>query len=292
MDRGSESVHSKINHSHIGNRKSKILLPKTKAETALSKMIANVYMEGGHRIEIQPATNSRKCIVGAVSKALNLSTTEFYLMQNGKLLQNDDEHIDIESSAIRVCLRLCGGKGGFGSMLRAIGAQIEKTTNREACRDLSGRRLRDINEEKRMKEYLEKQANNQEDQAAKVAKKIKKLQAKPKHEFNDDEYFQSRSTLLEDVSDAIEEGLKNAVSTSTATTSAISSGDSNDASTAATAATSGSGIKRKNAKDGKKQKKKLKGAQWLDEGLSSDDSSDSDDDSTSTESSAKNKSAK
>lgn len=34
-------------------------------------------------------------------------------------------------------------------MLRAIGAQIEKTTNREACRDLSGRRLRDINEEMR-----------------------------------------------------------------------------------------------------------------------------------------------
>jgi hypothetical protein len=38
---------------------------------------------------------------------------------------------------------------GFGSMLRATGAQIEKATNREACRDLSGRRLRDINEEKR-----------------------------------------------------------------------------------------------------------------------------------------------
>jgi len=38
---------------------------------------------------------------------------------------------------------------GFGSMLRSIGAQIEKTTNREACRDLSGRRMRDINNEKR-----------------------------------------------------------------------------------------------------------------------------------------------
>ena len=37
---------------------------------------------------------------------------------------------------------------GFGSMLRAIGAQIEKTTNREACRDLSGRRMRDVNNEK------------------------------------------------------------------------------------------------------------------------------------------------
>lgn len=37
---------------------------------------------------------------------------------------------------------------GFGSMLRSIGAQIEKTTNREACRDLSGRRMRDVNNEK------------------------------------------------------------------------------------------------------------------------------------------------
>jgi hypothetical protein len=46
-------------------------------------------------------------------------------------------------------LRLPGGKGGFGSMLRAIGAQIEKTTNREACRDLSGRRMRDVNDEKK-----------------------------------------------------------------------------------------------------------------------------------------------
>jgi len=46
---------------------------------------------------------------------------------------------------------MCGGIvcEGFGSMLRSIGAQIEKTTNREACRDLSGRRMRDINNEKK-----------------------------------------------------------------------------------------------------------------------------------------------
>lgn len=54
-----------------------------------------------------------------------------------------------DGSVVHVVPRLLGGKGGFGSMLRAIGAQIEKTTNREACRDLSGRRLRDINEEQR-----------------------------------------------------------------------------------------------------------------------------------------------
>lgn len=68
-------------------------------------------------------------------------------MQNGKIVKSDT--LVRPECSIHVILRLIGGKGGFGSMLRAIGAQIEKTTNREACRDLSGRRLRDINEEKR-----------------------------------------------------------------------------------------------------------------------------------------------
>ena len=41
-------------------------------------------------------------------------------------------------------------------MLRAIGSQIEKTTNREMCCDLNGRRMRDVNNEKRLNEWLEK----------------------------------------------------------------------------------------------------------------------------------------
>jgi hypothetical protein len=45
-------------------------------------------------------------------------------------------------------------------MLRSIGAQIEKTTNREACRDLSGRRLRDINEETRLRQYVNQQVRH------------------------------------------------------------------------------------------------------------------------------------
>lgn len=52
-------------------------------------------------------------------------------MHNGRLVQEDDVCLH---GCIDVVPRLLGGKGGFGSMLRAIGAQIEKTTNREACR--------------------------------------------------------------------------------------------------------------------------------------------------------------
>ena len=58
-----------------------------------------------------------------------------------------DDVLDV--SKIRFHPRLVGGKGGFGSMLRAIGARIEKTTNHEACRDLNGRRMRDVNNEKK-----------------------------------------------------------------------------------------------------------------------------------------------
>jgi hypothetical protein len=59
-------------------------------------------------------------------------TADVYLMQNGRII--DDFNTRLESSAtvqILQCGALRGGKGGFGSMLRSIGAQIEKTTNHE-----------------------------------------------------------------------------------------------------------------------------------------------------------------
>lgn len=75
---------------------------------------------------------------------------EFFLTCNGVILENDSKLYNNQNDSFVHChVRVPGGKGGFGSMLRAIGAQIEKTTNREACRDLSGRRMRDVNDEKK-----------------------------------------------------------------------------------------------------------------------------------------------
>lgn len=164
-------------------------------------------------------------------------------------------------------------------MLRAIGAQIEKTTNREACRDLSGRRLRDINEEKRLKAYLDKQKEaDTEDEAAKLQKKVDKLLAKPKHEFHDARYNQARTDLTQNVDEAVQEGLRRA---------------------AEVAAAGEGGSKRKakdDGRDAKGKKKKAKGALWLgadDLGSSSDDGdSDEDDGSDSAGSSSGVSSAK
>ncbi|XP_013110584.2 splicing regulator SDE2 [Stomoxys calcitrans] len=145
-------------------------------------------------------------LISYLIKTKSLVPESFYLEQNGKRLQSDPT----EDVPVYIRFRLLGGKGGFGSMLRAIGAQIEKTTNREACRDLSGRRLRDINEEKRLKAWLDKQGEREREAEERKKRKIEKLLAVPKHEFKDKEYEEARSKLTEKVCDAVEEGFKKA----------------------------------------------------------------------------------
>ena len=48
---------------------------------------------------------------------------------------------------------LRGGKGGFGAQLRAGGRGPQQVTNQDACRDLQGRRLRQVNAEKELQEW-------------------------------------------------------------------------------------------------------------------------------------------
>ncbi|XP_025411754.1 replication stress response regulator SDE2 [Sipha flava] len=139
-----------------------------------------------------------------VSIETGMLLTDFYLLLNGKILRENM----VQNSIVHIIPRVLGGKGGFGSMLRAIGAQIEKTTNREACRDLSGRRLRDINEEKRVKDFLAKGGPSTEDPEERKKRKLQRLRQAPKTEFKDEHYEKHTSEMTESVSDAVECGLK------------------------------------------------------------------------------------
>lgn len=62
---------------------------------------------------------------------------------------------DQDMVTLRLLPRLPGGKGGFGSQLRAAGGRMssQKTSNNDSCRDLSGRRLSTIKEAKRYASY-------------------------------------------------------------------------------------------------------------------------------------------
>lgn len=74
-------------------------------------------------------------------------------------------------------LRLLGGKGGFGSLLRgaATKAGQKKTNNFDACRDMSGRRLRHVNAEKKLEEW---KSEEEERKLEKIAEEFLKKAAK------------------------------------------------------------------------------------------------------------------
>jgi len=218
-------------------------------------MSFNLYLSGKKVRAFAEATTILE-IELELQHIVGLNSTDIYFVQNGKNLNQNSPLLP--SLDVHAELRQLGGKGGFGSMLRAIGAQIEKTTNREACRDLSGRRLRDINEEKRLKTWLDSQKNREHEIEDKQKKKIEKLQAKPKHVFKDEAYEQARTDLTQNVADSVQEGFKKAAEQEARLGVKRSAGES-------------SGV-------GKKIKKKKKGALWLGDISSSSDTDDSDSD--------------
>ncbi|XP_078593256.1 splicing regulator SDE2-like [Branchiostoma floridae x Branchiostoma japonicum] len=137
-----------------------------------------------------------------------VSTEDLVVTHHGKIVQQEDT---IQPGGVyRVWPRLVGGKGGFGSMLRAIGAQIEKTTNHEACRDLSGRRMRDVNDEKRLQEWLGKKAEREREREEEKRRKREERLGRNKHFFNDPEYERQKRQITEGMSDSLQKGLEQA----------------------------------------------------------------------------------
>ncbi|KAJ3147228.1 hypothetical protein HDU86_008064 [Geranomyces michiganensis] len=108
--------------------------------------------------------------------------------------------------------RLRGGKGGFGSMLRAQGGKMasQKTTNFDSCRDLAGRRLKTVNDARALADYLEHEpARKRRRQEARV-EKLEKLAAQDsstngarKARFHDPEFEDAHREVMEDVVGAV-----------------------------------------------------------------------------------------
>ncbi|CAA7040623.1 unnamed protein product [Microthlaspi erraticum] len=89
---------------------------------------------------------------------------------------SDGSAVSQPDATVNLVLSLRGGKGGFGSLLRgaATKAGQKKTNNFDACRDMSGRRLRHVNAEKRLEEWKE---GEEERKLEKVAQEFLKKQA-------------------------------------------------------------------------------------------------------------------
>lgn len=96
-------------------------------------------------------------------------------------------------STIYLNFSLLGGKGGFGSLLRgaATKAGQKKTNNFDACRDMSGRRLRHVNAEKRLEEWKAEEGERKlEKMADDYLKKMEKKGKGGKKDHGADKYVE------------------------------------------------------------------------------------------------------
>ena len=134
--------------------------------------------------------NPQKTIKSLYSE-LNLDQNNTYLISDGKLLKENFPLNDYDNKIIEVRIKLKGGKGGFGSSLRLQQATKKQTKNFDACRDLQGRRLRKVNqerqlnewrmkkaeEEKLLKKYIDGYNNNEEDLFKKIMNEKRNMDA-------------------------------------------------------------------------------------------------------------------
>jgi hypothetical protein len=120
--------------------------------------------------------------VASVCAFLNLPE-QASLRAGGRLYCARDELLPAHVERVDVHVGLCGGKGGFGALLRGGpgGLRTRKTTNFEACRDLSGRRLRHAQAEEKLKKWALKQTEVEKAKKAEAAAaKADKMMARQK----------------------------------------------------------------------------------------------------------------
>jgi hypothetical protein len=125
---------------------------------------------------------------------------------------------------LRLAVRLPGGKGGFGSQLRAAGGRMSSGRNSDngSCRDLNGRRLKTIKEAQKLASYLEsaperEKASKQQakDKLAQLQEEIKRLEAQEgaagtsegkKRRFEDTQFLEQSREIVDNVKGAMAAG--------------------------------------------------------------------------------------
>ncbi|PVH72368.1 hypothetical protein DL98DRAFT_520544 [Cadophora sp. DSE1049] len=115
------------------------------AETSVSELQERIHQR-------LPAHNNRLILTTISNNQLPLTSEE----PISGLLSNPQN----DFLSLRLALPMCGGKGGFGSQLRAAGGRMSSKRKRNqgedngSSRNLDGRRLRSVHEAKALAEYL------------------------------------------------------------------------------------------------------------------------------------------
>lgn len=130
----------------------------------------------------------------------NLQRRHFYLVRH-----SDEAHT--------VRLRLLGGKGGFGSQLRAQGNKMsskKRAGNYESCRDLeTGARVRTAKQHRLIEEYLKREPERLSQRDREIQEKMQQHLEAPlkKAMFGDAAYLKESRRLVDATEEAVYQGL-------------------------------------------------------------------------------------
>ncbi|BFZ64510.1 hypothetical protein YB2330_005656 [Saitoella coloradoensis] len=120
---------------------------------------------------------------------------------------------------LRLTPHLPGGKGGFGSQLRAAGGRMSsQPTDTSACRDLSGRRLRSIQEAEELARYERERPEREREEKKRRRERLEgKIRAAEREEEQEaagrmevGEWEEEREGLVERVRSSVKEALREA----------------------------------------------------------------------------------
>ena len=106
--------------------------------------------------EILSFSSTEQYTISSLYSLYNINRDDAYFISNGKIIDLSEDLSHYNDCIIHCQYRLLGGKGGFGSLLKGQPAVKKQTKNFDACRDISGRRLRHVNQEKQIMEWQQK----------------------------------------------------------------------------------------------------------------------------------------
>lgn len=135
---------------------------------------------------------------------------------NGLVLNHENflKYAENDDIFLRLNGRLRGGKGGFGSMLRAQGGKMTRRkkgkkddAENDSFRTLDGRRVKSMRQAKELAKYLETASEIHEKKVAEKKEKLKQvielMSKTDKSKFNDTEFLEQSEELINDIKRAV-----------------------------------------------------------------------------------------
>lgn len=177
----------------------------------------------------------------------DLSQQFWWSFASGKLLPSPSTPLQSILSnytrdvSLRLNFRLLGGKGGFGSMLRAQGGRMSKKSNKagnsntekDNYRTIDGRRYKSIRQAKELSAYLDMKNIKAKEKLKQKKEKYRNIIAKAPSSSSssgnsnptlyDPDYLEETATLTSNIKNSIQQSLQSKESSSSASSDSDSS---------------------------------------------------------------------